>query len=143
MLERGPMQQGVYRDYLLLLLMGIFAFAMVDRLPLGVVLQNIKDDLHLTDAQLGFLSGIAFALFYSVMGIPIARWADRSNRVGIVSLTAALWSIAVALCGKAASFAQWVLIRVVVGVGEAGCVPPSLSLIADYFGRAERARAVA
>src|SRR5579862_1221028 len=114
MLERGPMQQGVYRQYLLLLLMGIFAFAMVDRLALGVVLQNIKDDLHLTDTQLGFLSGIAFALFYSVMGIPIARWADRGNRVTIISLTAALWSVAVVLCGVVANFMQLMLVRVAV-----------------------------
>src|SRR5579862_3136703 len=138
MLERGPMQQGVYRQYLLLLLMGIFAFAMVDRLALGVVLQNIKDDLHLSDTQLGFLSGIAFALFYSVMGIPIARWADRGNRARIISLTAALWSLAVVLCGMAGSFVQLLLIRVGVAVGEAGCTPPAFSLIADYFTRSER-----
>src|SRR5579862_6024785 len=143
MLERGPMQQGVYRQYLLLLLMGIFAFAMVDRLALGVVLQNIKDDLHLSDTQLGFLSGIAFALFYSLMGIPIARWADRGDRVSIISLTASLWSVAVALCASVAGFMQLLLVRVVVGVGEAGCVPASLSLLADYYSRAERPKAVA
>src|SRR5579862_2575538 len=143
MLERGPMQQGVYRQYLLLLLMGIFAFAMVDRLALGVVLQNIKDDLHLTDTQLGFLSGIAFALFYSVMGIPIARWADRGNRVSIISLTTALWSVAVALCAATTSFVQLLLVRIGVAIGEAGCIPPAHSLIADYFPRAERARATA
>jgi len=109
---------------------------------LGVALEDIKADLHLSDSQLGFLSGIAFALFYSVLGVPIARWADRGNRVTIISLSVAVWSIAVALCGAASSFAQMMLIRVVVGVGESGCVPASLSLIAGYFTREERPRAV-
>jgi len=105
-------------------------------------MQGIKQDLHLTDTQLGTLSGIAFALFYSVMGIPIARWADRGNRVNIVSLAAALWSVLVALCGLAQTFVQLLLLRIAVGVGEAGCIPPSNSLIADYFSREERPRAL-
>lgn len=130
------------KNYLLVLLLIIFAFNQVDRLALGLVLDNIKVDLSLSDSQLGFLSGIAFALFYSVMGIPIARWADRGNRVTIISLTAAMWSVMVALCGMATSFLQLLLIRVGVGIGEAGCVPPAHSLIADYFTRAERPRAV-
>lgn len=130
------------KNYLLVLLTVILAFNYTDRFALGIALQSIKIDLQLSDTQLGFLSGIAFALFYSVMGIPIARWADRGNRAAIISLTAALWSTVVALCGLARSFVQLMLIRVVVGVGEAGCVPPSLSLIADHFKRGERARAV-
>jgi MFS family permease len=121
----------------------IQAFNYLDGLALGVVLQNIKVDLSLSDTQLGVLSGIAFALFYSVMGIPIARWADRGNRVTIISLTACVWSVMVALCGLASSFTQLLLIRVGVAVGEAGCIPPAHSLIADYFSRAERPRAVA
>jgi MFS family permease len=132
-----------YRRYLLAVLLVIQAFNGVDGLALGLVLQNIKVDLHLSDTQLGFLSGIAFALFYSVMGIPIARWADRGNRVTIISVTATAWSVMVALCGTATSFAQLLLIRVGVAIGEAGCIPPAHSLIADYFGRAERPRAVA
>jgi MFS family permease len=115
----------------------------VDRLALGLLLQDIKIDLQLSDTELGFLSGIAFALFYSVMGLPIARWADRGNRILIISLTATIWSVMVALCGAATSFAQLLLIRIGVGVGEAGCVPPAHSLIADYFTRAERPRAIA
>src|SRR5688572_9212485 len=93
-----------YRRHLLILLTIILAFNYVDRLALGIVLQDIKVDLDLTDTQLGFVTGIAFALFYAVMGIPIARWADRGNRVTIISLTVALWSAAVALCGVAMSF---------------------------------------
>ena len=129
------------RHYLLGLLTVIVAFNYTDRFALGVALEDIKHDLHATDAQLGLLSGIAFALFYSIMGIPIARWADRSNRVVIIGVATAVWSAAVALCGAARGLGQLMLIRVVVGVGEAGCVPPALSLIADYFSRAERARA--
>jgi MFS family permease len=88
------------------------------------------------------LSGIAFALFYSVMGIPIARWADRGNRVMIIAITTAVWSVAVAACGAAVNFVQLLLIRIGVAIGEAGCVPPAHSLIADNYSRAERPRAV-
>jgi MFS family permease len=132
-----------YKNYLLAVLLSILAFNYVDRLALGIVLQDVKADLHLTDTQLGFLSGIAFALFYAVMGIPIARWADRGNRVTIISSTVVLWSAAVALCGTATTFVQLMLIRIGVAVGEAGCIPPAHSLIADNFTRAERPRAVA
>jgi len=131
-----------YKNYLLTVLMVILAFNFVDRMALGLVLQDIKIDLHLSDSQLGLLSGIAFALFYSILGIPIARWADRGDRVKIIGLTTALWSAAVALCGMAGNFLQLLVIRIVVGVGEAGCIPPAHSLIADFFTRAERPRAV-
>lgn len=132
---------AAYKHYLLVVLLIILAFNFVDRLALGLVLQTIKTDLRLSDTELGFLSGIAFALFYSAMGIPIARWADRGDRVKIISLTAVLWSIAVALCGLAATFVQLLAIRVAVAVGEAGCIPPANSLIADSFTRPERPRA--
>lgn len=137
------MQSAHYKKYLLVLLLVLFACNYLDRVALGLLLQDIKVDLHLSDTQLGFLGGISFALFYSVMGLPIARWADRGNRVAIISLTACLWSITVALSGAAVSFVQLMLIRIGVAVGEAGCSPPALSLIADYFDRAERPRAVA
>lgn len=137
------MRKPAYRNYLLGVLAVVLAFNFVDRLALGLVLQDIKLDLALSDTQLGLLTGIAFALFYSVMGIPIARWADRGNRITIISLTTALWSVAVALCGVAGSFVQLILIRVGVAVGEAGCMPPAHSLIADHFTRAERPRASA
>jgi len=132
-----------YKKYLLTLLLVILAFNFVDRLALGLLLQDIKIDLELSDTQLGFLGGIAFALFYSVMGIPIARWADLGNRVTIISVTTALWSAAVALCGIAGNFLHLLLIRIGVAVGEAGCIPPAQSLIADFFTRAERPRAFA
>lgn len=136
-------QPGPYRGYLLALLTILLLFNYLDRVALGLLLQDIKSDLHLTDTELGFLGGIAFAIFYSVMGIPIARWADRGNRVTIISLAAAVWSAMVALCGWAGTFVQLLLIRVGVAVGEAGCTPPAFSLMADYFSRAERPRATA
>lgn len=132
-----------YRNYLLSVLLLILAFNFVDRLVLGLVLQDIKVELGLSDVQLGLLTGLAFALFYSLMGIPIARWADRGNRVVIISATLAVWSVMVGLCGFAMSFSQLLLMRVAVAIGEAGCIPPAHSLIADYFSRAERPRAVA
>jgi len=132
-----------YRSYLLCVLLAIMAFNLVDRQAVGIVLQDLKHDLHLSDTELGLLSGIAFAAFYSVMGIPIARWADRGNRVAIISITCALWSVAVALCATAGSFLQLLAIRVGAAVGEAGCIPPAHSLIADEFPRAERPRAFA
>lgn len=137
------LKPATYKNYLLVLLVLTLASNYVDRFVLGLLLQDIKVDLALSDTQLGLLSGIAFALFYSVMGIPIARWADRGNRVTIISLATATWSVAVALCGLAGNFIHLLLIRVFVGVGEAGFVPPAHSLMADYFNRAERPRAVA
>jgi len=138
----SPAGRAVHRNYLLGVLLLIFASNNVDRIALGLVLQTLKTDLQLTDVQLGLLSGLAFALFYSVMGIPIARWADRGNRITIISVTTALWSVAVALCAVTTSFLQLLVIRVGAAIGEAGCVPPAHSLIADHFSRAERPRAM-
>ncbi len=136
------MRTSVYKTYLLTVLMVIFAFNYVDRFALGLLLQDIKVDLALSDTQLGVLTGIAFAAFYSVLGVPLARWADRGNRVTIITFTTALWSIALAMFGWAGNFVQLLLIRIGVAVGEAGCVPPAHSLIADHFTRAERPRAI-
>jgi MFS transporter, Spinster family, sphingosine-1-phosphate transporter len=137
------MRHGIYKGYLLTLLTVIYAFNFVDRLALGIVLPNIKSDLVLSDTQLGVLSGIAFAIFYAFMGVPIACWADRGNRVLIIALTTALWSIAVAVCGLAETFAQLLLVRIGVAVGEAGAFAPGMSLLSDYFERSERPQAVA
>jgi MFS family permease len=136
------MSKRLYKKHLLGVLAAILAFNNVDRFTLGLVLPDIKRDLHLSDTELGLVTGIAFALFYSLMGIPIARWADRGNRVTIISITTALWSVGVVLCATAGSFLQLMFIRMGVAVGEAGCVPPAHSLIADYFSRAERPKAV-
>jgi len=137
------MRLTTHKHYVLGVLTIILLFNYIDRVALGVVLESIKADFDLSDTELGVLGGIAFALFYSIMGIPIARWADRGNRVTIIASTCALWSAAVALCGLVTSFAQLLLVRVLVAIGEAGCLPPAFSLIADYFNRAERPRAIA
>lgn len=131
------------KSAVLALLLPILAFNYTDGQVLALVLQSVKTDLHLTDTQLGFLSGLAFATFYAAMGIPIARLADRGNRVAIISATTAIWSMFAMACGAATSFLQLFLVRVGVAVGEAGCLPPAQSLLADYFSRAERARAFA
>lgn len=137
------MQQTAYQRYLLLVLMAILASHYLDRIVLGVVMQDVQTSLHLNDTQLGLLTGLGFALFYSVMGIPIARWADRGHRVLIISVTAAIWSAGVALSGMARSYTELLLVRVGVAAGQAGCMPPAYSLLGDTFSRVERPRASA
>lgn len=137
------MNKPTYRHYLLGVLLVVLASNAVERVALTLVLQDIKAELALSDTQLGLLTGIAFALFYATMGVPIARWADRGNRITIISLTTALWSTSMALCSLVGSFFQLMLVRIGAAVGEAGCMPPAHSLIADHFTRAERPRAVA
>ncbi|ARS26875.1 spinster family MFS transporter [Sphingomonas sp. KC8] len=105
----------------------------VDRLLFGVTQELIRADLGLSDFQLGLLGGPAFALLYVLFSFPIARVAERGNRVSIISIAFAAWSALTACCGLAASFVQLLLARAGVSVGEAGCAPPSHSLISDYF----------
>ena len=140
---RGFDYHPEYRMYLVVLLASILTFNGLDGTALGLVLPSVKRALYLTDTELGVLTGIAFSAFYSTLGIPIGRWADRGDRVVIIVLTTALWGAMVMLCGAARSFAGLLLIRVGVAVGEAGCVPAAYSLIAEYFPREERPRAVA
>lgn len=136
------MKSPRYRYYMLGLLTFISASNFLDRQFLSIALQDIKQDLLLSDSQLGLLTGIGFAFFYAVMGIPLARWVDRGNRVTIVALTTTLFGAVVALCGMAMSFLQLFIYRVVVAIGEAGVAPAANSLIPDYFSRPERPRAV-
>jgi predicted MFS family arabinose efflux permease len=132
-----------YRRYVLGLLAVVYTFNYTDRQILAILLQPIKKELLLTDTQLGFLSGMAFALFYVSLGVPIARLADRSHRVNIISVSIFLWSLMTALSGLAASFWHLLLTRVGVGIGEAGCTPPAHSLISDYFAADQRSSALA
>jgi MFS family permease len=118
-------------------------FNFMDRAILGALTEPIKADLGLSDTQMGLLGGLAFAFFYAIMGIPIARLADRGNRRNILSAAIAVWSAMTAACGLAGSFAQMFLCRVGVGVGEAGGLPPANSMIADFFPPDRRARAMA
>jgi MFS transporter, Spinster family, sphingosine-1-phosphate transporter len=137
------MRRGAYRSYLLVVLTAILAASLIDRMVLGLALQDIKSDLDLSDTQLGILNGIAYSVFFSLMGVPISRWADRGNRVLLVSLTTATWSIAVAASAIAGNFAHLLLSRIGTAVGEAGCHPPVHSLVPDYYPRGERPRAMA
>ena len=117
---------------------------LVDRGLMVLLLQPIKEDLQLSDTQLGFITGIAFGLFYATVGLPIARWADRGNRVTITSLAIGLWGLTVMACLFVTSYVQLVFARVAAAVGESGCKPPTYSLIGDYFEKpAERTRAMA
>jgi len=131
-----------YQQYVLFAFLTAYVLNFIDRQILVILMEPIKEDLNLSDTQLGFMSGFAFAIFYTTLGIPIARLADRGNRVNIISGAIALWSAMTAFSGMAMNFWQLVIARIGVGVGEAGCTPPAHSLITDYFPRAERARAI-
>lgn len=122
-----------YRSYALALLVVVNVFNYLDRQILSILLESIKRDLQLSDTALGFLTGIAFALFYTFAGVPIARSADRGTRRTIMALGLAVWSGMTALTGLAQSFTQLALARIGVGVGEAACSPPVHSLLSDYF----------
>ena len=132
-----------YRYAVLAMLVLVYTFNFIDRQIVGILAVPIKADLGLTDTQLGLMGGLAFALFYTLLGIPIAVLADRSNRTVIVTVALVVWSAMTAACGFAQSFWQLFLARLGVGVGEAGGVAPSYSLVADYFPPQQRARALA
>ncbi len=131
-----------YRNYVLLLLMVVYVFNFIDRQILVILQESIKVELGLSDKQLGLLSGFTFAVFYVICGIPIARLADRYNRVNIVSASIAVWSVMTAISAFVGNFWQLLAARVGVGVGEAGASPPSHSIISDYFPHSERGRAL-
>ncbi len=131
------------RTYALSLLLGIYTINFLDRQVVNILAEPIKQDLGLADWQLGLMSGLAFALFYTVLGIPIARLAERSNRPMIIGTAVAVWSGFTALCGVAQNFFQLILFRIGVGVGEAGCTPPAHSLISDYVPKEKRSTALA
>lgn len=136
-------QRPYYRYYVLLVLILVYIFNFIDRQILGILASAIKTELGLSDQQLGLMGGMAFALFYTALGIPIALVADRKSRTWIMTGALTIWSGFTALCGFATGFWQLFLCRLGVGVGEAGGVAPAYSLISDYFPPQERARALA
>lgn len=117
----------------LCLLLVAYTLSFVDRTILGIVQQPMKVELGLTDAQLGLLGGTAFALFYGILGIPIARLAERGRRPAIVAGAIFIWSLATMACGGAAGFAQLLAARMLVGVGEAGCTPPAHAILSNLY----------
>jgi MFS family permease len=131
-----------YLRWVLFMLLIVYIFNFVDRSILTVLSQAIKVEFHISDFYLGLLGGPFFAVLYTVCGIPIARLAERRDRVTIISLAVATWSAMTALCGLAGSYAQLALFRVGVGIGEAGYSPPAQSLISDYFPPEKRSTAL-
>ena len=125
-----------------MLLLLVYTFNFIDRTIVATLGQAIKVDLLLTDAQLGLLQGLAFAIFYTTLGIPLARLAERINRINLIAVCLALWSGMTALCGTAANYTQLFLFRMGVGIGEAGCSPPAHSLITDLYPAKSRATAL-
>lgn len=132
-----------YANTVLAMLLLVYTFNFLDRQILGILVQPIKKDLGLTDTQLGALGGIAFALLYSTLGVPLAVVADKTSRSWVITISLAIWSGFTALCGLATGFWSLFLARLGVGVGEAGGVAPSYAMIADYFPPERRARALA
>ncbi|WP_199902726.1 MFS transporter [Azospirillum sp. B4] len=138
-----PLVRPGYRVLVMAALFVVYTLNFVDRQILSILALPIKTELGLSDTQLGWLGGPAFALFYTFLAIPIARLADRLNRVRIMAVSLALWSGFTALTGQVSLFWQLFLCRMGVGVGEAGGVAPAYSLISDYFPKHQRARALA
>lgn len=139
--ERRLLSNG-YRGLFLATTFTICCFNFADRAVFSVLAQSIKVDLKLTDLQLGLLQGLSFAILYAGLGIPFGRLAERRNRVNIVALATAIWSAMTALCGAAHAFWHLMLARIGVGMGEAGFVPPTSSLVADHFPAQRRASAM-
>ncbi len=143
--QAGKFEQPNSLRLVLWLLLTVYILNFLDRQILNILAEPIKDELNLSDTQLGLLAGPAFALFYAVLGIPIARFADRSstNRISLISISLAIWSGMTVVCGFAQNFWQMALARIGVGVGEAGCTPAAHSLISDSVAPEKRASAIA
>ena len=129
--------------YLVFVLMLAYIVSFVDRQVISLLVEPIKRDLAINDTQISLLMGLAFAIFYVAMGVPIARLSDYRNRKKIIATGIFVWSIATAFCGVAKSFTHLFLARVGVGVGEATLTPAAYSMIADTFPEHKLARAIA
>lgn len=134
---------GPYARYVLAVLAIVYVFNFIDRQILSILAEHIKADLHVTDAQLGYLYGTAFAVFYAVFGIPLGRLADAWDRRKLIALGLAFWSVMTAVSGLARSFAPLALARVGVGVGEASASPAAYSSLSDWFPPHRRATVLA
>ena len=140
--EGSFVASNAYRNYVLFILFIVYGLSYVDRQLLSILMEPIRQEFDFSDLQLGLLSGVAFAIFYATLGLPIARYADRHSRVNIITVALVVWSAATALTAQATSFVQLFLARVGVGVGEAGCNPSAYSIISDYFPARKRATAM-
>lgn len=136
-----PLLARRYKCWLLAVLLLVSTLNFADRAVLSVLAQPIKEDLKLSDADLGMLQGLGFAILYSLLGVPLGWLSERVSRKGLISVCVAVWSLMSAGCGLATGFFTMLLGRVGVGIGEAGFLPPMSSLLADHF-RAERRASV-
>lgn len=136
--DAGSMLRTDNRWYVLGVLTIVYALNIADRFVVSTVLEPIRLDLRLSDSQVAFVTGVALALFYVTVGLPIATIADRANRRNIVAASVAIWSAMTAVCGLSANFWQFLLSRFGVGIGEAGGTPPSTSLLSDSFAPRDR-----
>lgn len=130
---RGPSRPSGRAWLVLGVLWFVYVLNFLDRQLLSILAKPIQDALHLSDGQLGLVGGLYFALFYCLISIPVGWWADRVSRSKVLALACALWSVATTACGLSANFPQLAASRMAVGIGEAGGVPPSYSIISDYF----------
>lgn len=139
----GRISRPSNANFVLAMLLVVYTFSYIDRLILSILAEPVKADLGLSDTQMGLLGGLAFALLYSTMAIPLALVADRRGRSLVISISFVIWSIFTALCGFATKFWHMFLFRLGVGIGEAGGVAPSYALITEYFPPERRSRAMA
>ena len=130
------------RRYVLTILVIAYTFNFIDRQILGILVEPIRLELGVSDTAMGLLTGLGFALFYTLLGIPIARYADRANRRNLIAAAVGIWSVFTAAQGLAQNYWQLLAYRIGVGVGEAGCSPPAHSMLADYYPANERATAL-
>ena len=140
--EKAAAITPAYRSYALSLFLLVYIINFVDRQIFGILIEPIRLEIDLSDTQLGLLGGIAFAIFYTFAGIPIARWADVGVRKNIVALALVIWSVMTMFTSTAKGFGTLLIARVGVGIGEAGCSPPIHSLISDMYPEEERATAL-
>jgi len=132
-----------YRGYVLFILIVVYTFNFIDRQIIGILAVPIQQELGVSDTMMGVMRGLAFAIFYSTLGVPIAWMADRYNRVKIMAIALTLWSAMTMVCGLITTPVQLFFARMGVGVGEAGGVAPAYSIVSDYFPPEQRARALA
>jgi len=130
------------RRYVLTILVIAYTFNFIDRQILGILVEPIRLELGVGDTAMGMLTGLAFAVFYTLMGIPIARYADRANRRNLIAAAVGIWSLFTAAQGLAQNYWQLLAYRIGVGVGEAGCSPPAHSMLSDYYPANQRATAL-
>ena len=140
--DEAPWPNRVYAWYVVCVLMLAYTNSFIDRQILSLLVEPIRADLGISDTQVSLLAGFAFAIFYTVMGLPLARLADQAHRTNIIRAGIATWSAMTALCGAAQNFWQLFLARVGVGVGEATLSPAAFSMISDYFPKHRLARAI-